>query len=107
MTKPLAITLVALCAAGIISACATYESAPSNTSQSADKKKQQDVGVGAESVNQPGRSDPSGASTGTSVDVGQESLSQPGRSDPSGSSTGTAVQSGGGTVNQPGRSDNY
>ena len=104
MTKPLAVALVALCTAGMFSACATNEPAPSSTSQSVDKKKQQQgVGVGAESVNQPGRSDPSGATTGDSVDVGQESLSQPGRSDPSGSSTGVGVQSGGGTVNQPGR----
>src|SRR5262245_36214595 len=107
MMKPLAIALVVLCAAGTLWSCATNEPAPGNTSQSADKKKQQGVGVGAESVNQPGRSDPTGATTGGTVDVGQESLSQPGRSDPSGTSTGAGVQSGGGTVNQPGRADNY
>jgi len=101
MRKLSFVVLLAACAAVTLSSCASHEPAPASQSQSAAKKKQQ-IGVGSESVNQPGRSDPSGASTGQAVDVGQEGLNQ-GRGDPSGASTGASVGAGGETVNDPGR----
>ena len=83
MSKSLAIVLVALCTATMLSACATHEPAPSSTSQSAAKKKQQqgNVGVGAETANDPGRSDPSGGNSGASVQTTPPPLSEPGRAD--------------------------
>ena len=84
MTKTLAIALVALCTATMLSSCATHEPAASATSQSAKKKQQgtgQNVGVGAETANDPGRSDPSGANTGAGLQTDPSPLNEPGRAD--------------------------
>jgi hypothetical protein len=82
MSKSLAIVLVALCTGTMFSACATHEPAPSSTSQSAAKKKQQgNVGVGSETVNDPGRSDPSGGNSGASLQTTPDPLDEPGRAD--------------------------
>ena len=103
MIKILTSTLIAFCTVGILASCANQEPAPNSASQPSARKQQNNVDVGAASVNESGRGDPSVGDTGQSVDVGQENVNDLGRSDTSGASTGVPVQEGNETVNEQGR----